>query len=58
MPEIATVILGSGVLLLLGIVSNLLALSQIPSFWVQAAYGALIVAALLLARLSGQQEID
>lgn len=44
--------------LLLGVVSNLLALSQIPSFWVQAAYGALIVAALLLARLSGQQEID
>lgn len=44
--------------LLLGVVSNLLALSQIPSFWVQAAYGGLIVAALLLARVTGHQEMD
>lgn len=39
--------------LLLGVISNLLTLSQISSFWIDASYGAIILAALLLQRLSG-----
>jgi simple sugar transport system permease protein len=39
--------------LLLGIVSNILTLSQIESFWVNASFGAIILAALIMARLAG-----
>lgn len=39
--------------LLLGIIQNILTLSNVPSFWIQAAYGAIILAALLIGWLSG-----
>ena len=31
--------------LLLGVVQNLLTLAQVPSFWIQAIYGAIILVA-------------
>jgi simple sugar transport system permease protein len=39
--------------LLLGIISNILTLSQIDSFWVNASYGAIILLALILAKFTG-----
>lgn len=39
--------------LLLGILQNVLTLAQIPAFWIDAAYGAIILVALILARASG-----
>jgi simple sugar transport system permease protein len=42
----------SGVLLL-GIVQNLLTLAQVPSFWIQAIYGGIILGSLMIARLAG-----
>ncbi|GMA88362.1 sugar ABC transporter permease [Angustibacter aerolatus] len=39
--------------MLLGIIQNILTLSNVPSFWIQAAYGAIILAALLIGWLSG-----
>jgi simple sugar transport system permease protein len=43
--------------LLLGTISNILTLSQIPTFWINAAFGAIILAALVLARFtSGASE--
>lgn len=43
--------------LLLGIVSNILTLSRIEPFWISAAYGAIILLALLAARFtSGSSE--
>ncbi len=39
----------SGVLLL-GVVQNLLTLAQVPSFWIQAIYGAIILGSLMVAR--------
>ncbi len=39
--------------LLLGILQNVLTLAQMPAFWIDAAYGAIILVALILARLSG-----
>ncbi len=42
--------------LLLGVVQNLLTLAQVPSFWIQAIYGAIILGALMLARLAGEQQ--
>lgn len=38
--------------LLLGILQNVLTLAQIPAFWIDAAYGAIILVALILARVS------
>ncbi|WP_029075354.1 ABC transporter permease [Kaistia adipata] len=38
--------------LLLGVVQNLLTLAQVPSFWIQAIYGAIILGALMVARLA------
>jgi len=38
--------------LLLAIIQNILTLSQVPSFWINAAYGGIIVIALLVGRLS------
>jgi simple sugar transport system permease protein len=35
--------------LLLGILQNILTLSQIPAFWIDAAYGAIILIALILS---------
>jgi simple sugar transport system permease protein len=39
--------------LLLGVVQNVLTLAQVPSFWIQAIYGAIILGSLMVARLSG-----
>ncbi|BFO18478.1 ABC transporter permease [Streptomyces sp. KM77-8] len=38
--------------LLLGVVQNLLTLAQVPSFWIQAIYGGIILLALMIARLT------
>lgn len=38
--------------LLLGVVQNLLTLAQVPSFWIQAIYGAIILVALMIARVT------
>jgi simple sugar transport system permease protein len=38
--------------LLLAVIQNILTLSQVPSFWINAAYGGIIVIALLVGRLS------
>src|SRR5580765_2533601 len=42
----------SGVLLL-GIVQNLLTLSQVQSFWINACFGAIILISLIISRLTG-----
>lgn len=39
--------------LLLGILQNVLTLGQVPAFWIDAAYGAIILVSLILARVSG-----
>jgi simple sugar transport system permease protein len=41
--------------LLLGVVQNLLTLAQVPSFWIQAIYGGIILAALMVARITSGQ---
>ncbi len=41
--------------ILLGILQNLLILSEIAAFWVDAVYGAIILLSLIIARLSGQK---
>lgn len=41
--------------ILLGILQNLLTLSEIAAFWVDAVYGAIILLSLIIARLSGQK---
>jgi len=41
--------------ILLGILQNMLTLSQIAAFWIDAAYGAIILLSLIIARLSGQK---
>jgi simple sugar transport system permease protein len=38
--------------LLLGMLENLLTLAQVSSFWIQAIYGAIILVALMIARLT------
>ncbi len=38
--------------LLLGIVQNVLMLVQVPSFWIQTIYGAIILASLMIARIT------
>ncbi|NUR84939.1 MAG: ABC transporter permease [Nonomuraea sp.] len=44
--------------LLLGVVQNLLTLAQVPSFWIQAIYGAIILVALMLARVTSGKAQD
>lgn len=39
--------------LLLGVVDNLLTRAQVPAFWTQAVYGAIILVSLMLARFTG-----
>ena len=41
--------------LLLGVVQNVLTLAQVPSFWIQAIYGAIILGSLMVARVTGGQ---
>lgn len=38
--------------LLLAIVQNILTLAQVPSFWIQAIYGLIILGALMIARIT------
>ncbi|WP_037572933.1 ABC transporter permease [Phaeacidiphilus oryzae] len=38
--------------LLLGVVNNMLTLAQVPSFWIQAIYGGIILGALMIARVT------
>ncbi|KAB2866688.1 MAG: ABC transporter permease, partial [Bauldia sp.] len=44
--------------LLLGVVQNLLTLAQVPSFWIQAIYGAIILGSLMVARVTGGEAQD
>jgi simple sugar transport system permease protein len=45
--------IGAGLgVLLLGVIQNILTLSNVPSFWINAAYGAIILAALLIGWVS------
>lgn len=46
---------GLGVILL-GLIQNLLILSDVPSFWINAAYGAIIIGALLVGWLSSRND--
>jgi len=47
----------SGVLLL-GVVNNLLVLSNIKSYWISATYGLIILIALVLSRFtSGRRQL-
>jgi simple sugar transport system permease protein len=39
--------------LLLGFLQNVLILSEVPAFWIDAVYGAIILVALVLSRVSG-----
>jgi len=39
--------------LLLGILQNVLTLSQIAAFWIDAAFGAIILISLILSRITG-----
>ncbi len=39
--------------LLLGILQNVLTLAEIPAFWIDAVYGAIILVALVLSRVTG-----
>jgi simple sugar transport system permease protein len=46
-------LIGAGLgVLLLGIIQNILTLSNVPSFWINAAYGAIILSALLIGWVS------
>jgi simple sugar transport system permease protein len=38
--------------ILLGIIQNILTLSNVPSFWINAVYGAIILGALLFGQLT------
>jgi ribose/xylose/arabinose/galactoside ABC-type transport system permease subunit len=38
--------------LLLGFLQNILTLAEVPAFWIDAAYGAIILVALILARVT------
>lgn len=44
--------------LLLGVVQNLLTLAQVSSFWIQAIYGAIILFALMIARVTTGRHQD
>jgi len=45
----------SGVLLL-GVVSNLLALEQVSQYWIDASYGAIVLFSLAIAELAGADQ--
>lgn len=44
--------------LMLGILQNVLTLAQIPSFWIDACFGAIILVSLIITRLSGGPSRD
>jgi simple sugar transport system permease protein len=39
-------------------VQNVLTLAQVPSFWIQAIYGAIILGSLAVARFTTGQQQD
>jgi simple sugar transport system permease protein len=41
--------------LLLGVLQNVLTLSQVPTFWIDSVYGAIILLALIFSRLTGEK---
>lgn len=43
--------------LMLGLIENILTLSQVPSYWVQATYGLIILAALIVNHLTGTRDV-
>ena len=48
-------LIGAGLgVLLLGVIQNILTLSNVPSFWINAAYGAIILSALLIGWVSSR----
>jgi simple sugar transport system permease protein len=48
-------LIGAGVgVILLGVIQNILTLSNVPSFWINAAYGAIILGALLVGWVSSR----
>jgi simple sugar transport system permease protein len=44
--------------LLLGIIANILTLSQIEAYWINAAFGGIILAALVITRITTGEEQD
>jgi simple sugar transport system permease protein len=44
--------------LLLGIVQNILVVSQVPSYWVSAIYGGIILLSLMLGAVTGSSQLD
>jgi simple sugar transport system permease protein len=44
--------------LLLGVLQNVLTLSQVPTFWIDSVFGGIILLALLFARLAGDTPMD
>jgi simple sugar transport system ATP-binding protein len=42
--------------ILLGLIQNILTLSQIASYWINASFGAIILIALILSRLTSREE--
>lgn len=44
--------------LLLGILQNVLTLAEIPAFWIDAVYGAIIMVSLILSRVTGAAAED
>ena len=52
-----TAAFSGAIAILLGVISNILTLSRIESFWIDASFGAIILLALILTRItSGVQE--
>lgn len=48
-------LIGAGIgVILLGVIQNILTLSNVPSFWINAAYGAIILGALLVGWVSSR----
>lgn len=48
-------LIGAGIgVILLGVIQNILTLSNVPSFWINAAYGAIILGALLVGWISSR----
>jgi simple sugar transport system permease protein len=43
---------------LLGVVQNILLVSQVPSYWVSAIYGGIILLSLMLGALTGSNQLD
>jgi simple sugar transport system permease protein len=44
--------------ILLGVIQNILVLAQVPSYWVSAIYGGIILLSLMLGALAGSSALD